>query len=78
VKFRNLNLDRSWLNDRKQQGSQPDFEGTLNVKGEEFSISAWKRGDGNGSDAQTCLSRIGRKAETLSSNPGTRSSIPNR
>lgn len=51
MKYRNLNRGRIWPNDRKQNTSQPDFEGTINVKGEEFLVSAWKRSDGAGSDA---------------------------
>jgi hypothetical protein len=53
MKYRNLNRGRIWPNDRKQQDSQPDYEGTLNVKGEEFWISAWKKSDDKGAAAQS-------------------------
>ena len=42
MKYRNSNRGRLWPNDRKRDASQPDYEGTINVKGEEFLISAWK------------------------------------
>ena len=52
MKYRNLNRGRIWPNDRKQDASQPDYEGTINVKGEEFLISAWKPGQGSGAGAE--------------------------
>ena len=69
MKFKDLNRDRICSNDRKQQDSQPDFEGTLNAKGEESSISAWKRGDGNGSDAQSLFFSVRRQGRNLVEQP---------
>jgi hypothetical protein len=51
MKYRNLNRGRIWPNERKQKATQPDFEGTINVKGEEFRISAWKQDDGEGAES---------------------------
>lgn len=53
MKYRNLNRGRIWPNNRKQNPSQPDFEGTINIKGEEFWISAWKPNQESGTDAQS-------------------------
>lgn len=69
MKYRNLNRGRIWPNDRKQQDSQPDFEGTLNVKGEEFWISAWKRDDGNAADAQSLSFSVRPKGRNVVEQP---------
>jgi len=37
------NQGQIWPNDQKEKETQPDFKGSLNVKGEEFWISAWKQ-----------------------------------
>ncbi len=39
----NTNRGQIWPNEQKEKDTQPDFEGSLNVKGEEFWISAWKK-----------------------------------
>jgi hypothetical protein len=36
------NQGQIWPNHQKEKETQPDFIGWLNVKGEEFWISAWK------------------------------------
>lgn len=43
MNYGNTNRGQIWPNSRKEKDTQPDFKGTLNVKGEEFWISAWKR-----------------------------------
>ena len=37
------NQGQIWPNHQKEKETQPDFKGSLNVKGEEFWISAWKQ-----------------------------------
>jgi len=37
------NQGQIWPNHQKEKEAQPDFKGSLNVKGEEFWISAWKQ-----------------------------------
>lgn len=42
--YDNTNRITIFKNDRKQPGSkQPDYQGNLNVNGEEFKVSLWKR-----------------------------------
>ena len=43
MNYANTNRGQIWPNDRKEKGTQPDFKGSLNIKGEEFWISAWKQ-----------------------------------
>ena len=43
MNYNNTNRGQIWPNDRKEKDTQPDFKGSLNVKGEEFWISAWKQ-----------------------------------
>jgi len=40
---RKINSGLIWSNERKDRDAQPDFKGSLNVKGEEFWVSAWKQ-----------------------------------
>jgi len=39
------NQGQIWTNHKKENETQPDFIGWLNVEGEEFWISAWKEKD---------------------------------
>lgn len=41
--YDNTNSGRLFKNDRKEKDSHPDLNGHLNVNGEEFWISAWKK-----------------------------------
>lgn len=43
MRYSNTNCGQIWSNDRKKNDTQPDFKGSVNVKGEEFLISAWKQ-----------------------------------
>ena len=48
MRYSNTNCGQIWSNKRKKNDTHPDFEGSVNVKGEEFLISAWKQeGDVN-------------------------------
>ena len=44
--FDNTNRGSLWKNDGKVQDSQPDFRGDLNVNGQEYWVSGWKRKEG--------------------------------
>lgn len=37
------NRGQIWPNKRKEKDTHPDFQGTLNVEGVEYWLSAWKR-----------------------------------
>ena len=41
--YDNTNRGAIWRNDNKQKDTHPDFKGQLNVNGEEYWVSAWKR-----------------------------------
>jgi len=51
MNYGNTNRGQIWPNDRKENDTQPDFKGSLNIKGEEFWISAWKQKEGVDSKA---------------------------
>lgn len=44
--FDNTNRGAIWKNDDKREEGHPDFKGSLNVNGQEFWVSAWKRKEG--------------------------------
>jgi hypothetical protein len=41
--YDNTNRGSIWKNDKKETENHPDFTGSLNVNGQEFWVSAWKR-----------------------------------
>lgn len=43
MSYDNTNRGSIWPNDRKERDTHPDFKGSLNVNGQEFWVSAWKR-----------------------------------
>ena len=43
--YDNSNRGQIWKNDRKTTDKHPDFNGTINVDGKEYWLSAWKRRD---------------------------------
>lgn len=47
----NTNRGAIWKNDKKEKDTHPDFTGSLNVNGQEFWVSAWKRKEGAASKA---------------------------
>ena len=46
TEYDNTNRGSIWKNDDKQEDKHPDFKGSLNVNGQEFWVSAWKRREG--------------------------------
>jgi len=44
--FDKTNRGQIWPNDKKGIETRPDFQGSLNVNGQEFWVSAWKRKEG--------------------------------
>ena len=64
MKFRNTNRGLIWSNDRKAKDANPDYTGSLNVKGEEFLISAWKQEAGNRPGAETLSFSVRPKDKT--------------
>ena len=53
MNHRNKNRGLIWSNSRKAKDTNPDYTGSLNVKGEEFWISAWKREEIGASGAES-------------------------
>jgi hypothetical protein len=51
----NTNRGSIWKNAKKEKDTHPDFTGSMNVNGEEFWVSAWKRKEG-ASDKAPALS----------------------
>lgn len=41
--YDNENRGSIWKNEKKETEKHPDFTGSLNVNGQEFWVSAWKR-----------------------------------
>ena len=41
--YDNTNRGAIWKNDKKETERHPDFNGSLNVDGVEYFVSAWKR-----------------------------------
>ena len=46
TEYSNENRGSIWKNDKKETDKHPDFTGSLNVNGQEFWVSAWKRKEG--------------------------------
>jgi len=42
--YDNTNRGQLWGNDKKETEKHPDFKGSININGEEFWLSGWKRG----------------------------------
>jgi hypothetical protein len=43
MNYMNTNRGQIWSNNGKKNDTHPDFKGSVNIKGEEYSISAWKQ-----------------------------------
>jgi len=57
------NRGRIWPNDQKENNNHPDFKGSLNIKGEEFLISAWKQKGGSNPEAPSLSFSLQPKAK---------------
>ena len=67
--YASINRGQIWPNERKGKDTHPDFKGSLNVKGEEFWISAWKQNGGADSEAPGLLFSVQPKSETAKEPP---------
>ena len=65
MNYGNTNRGQIWPNDRKEKDAQPDFKGSLNIKGEEFWISAWKQKGGANSDIMSLSFSVRPKEEAM-------------
>lgn len=66
---RNTNRGLIISNDRKTKDTNPDYTGSLNVKGEEFWISAWKRKEYNNPEAEILSFSVQPKDKTAVEQP---------
>jgi hypothetical protein len=62
--FDETNRGSIWKNEKKQKDTHPDFTGSLNVNGEEFWVSAWKRKEGASAKAPALSFSIQPKDES--------------
>jgi hypothetical protein len=69
MNFSNTNRGQVWPNERKEKDTHPDFKGSLNVKGEEFVISAWKQKGGTNPKAPSLSFSVKPKDETKRQQP---------
>ena len=65
MNYGNTNKGRIWSNECKEKATHPDFKGSLNVKGEEFWISAWKQKGGANSDILNLSFSVRPKDESM-------------
>ena len=61
--YENENRGAIWKNPNKSTDKHPDFTGTLNVNGDEFWVSAWKRKEGQSDKAPALSFQIKPKDE---------------
>jgi hypothetical protein len=60
----NTNRGQIWSNERKKKETHPDFKGSVNVKGEEYWITAWKQKGGANPDKLNLSFSVQPKDET--------------
>jgi len=65
MNYGNTNRGRIWSNECKAKATHPDFKGSLNVKGEEFLISAWKQKGDASSDMLNLSFSVRPKEESM-------------
>jgi hypothetical protein len=46
TEYSNENRGSIWKNEKKDKDTHPDFTGSLNVNGQDYWVSAWKRKEG--------------------------------
>ena len=67
--YDNTNRGSVWINDKKLTDKHPDLNGSLNVDGVEFWVSAWKRKEGANPKAPVLSFSIKRKDEAKKAAP---------
>ena len=73
TEYDNTNRGSIWKNDKKETDKHPDFTGSLNVNGEDFWVSAWKRKADANPKAPALSFSIKPKEQTQSGNDQTQS-----
>jgi len=66
MEYDNTNRGSIWMNDKKDTENHPDFKGSLNVNGQEFWVSAWKRKEGANPKSPALSFSIQAKEESYS------------
>jgi hypothetical protein len=66
MEYDNTNRGSIWMNDKKETEKHPDFKGSLNVNGEDFWVSAWKRKQGAKPTSPSLTFSIKAKNESVS------------
>ena len=79
MEYDNTNRGSVWVNDKKLTDKHPDLNGSLDVDGVEYWVSAWKRKEGANPKAPVLSFSIKRKDEAKKAAPTTDSpvDIPN-
>ena len=67
--YDNTNRGSVWINDKKLSDKHPDLNGSLNVDGVEYWVSAWKRKEGANPKAPVLSFSIKRKDEVKKAAP---------
>lgn len=65
----NINRGQIWPTAEKGKDTHPDFKGSLNVRGEEFRILAWKRKKGANHKAPSLSISVQPMEETTKEQP---------
>ena len=66
MEYDNTNRGSIWMNDKKETENHPDFRGILNVNGQDFWVSAWKRKEGANPKSPALSFSIQPKEESIS------------
>ena len=74
--YDNTNRGSVWVNDKKLSDKHPDLNGSLDVDGVEYWVSAWKRKEGANPKAPVLSFSIKRKDEAKKE-PKPEVDIPN-
>jgi len=65
MEYDNTNRGSIWMNDKKETENHPDFKGSLNVNGQDFWVSAWKRKEGANPKSPALSFSIQAKEESI-------------
>tara|TARA_B110000902_G_scaffold162787_1_gene186186 strand:+ start:1463 stop:1732 length:270 start_codon:yes stop_codon:yes gene_type:complete len=72
--YDNTNRGAVWKNNKKETEKHPDLTGSLNVNGQEFWVSAWKRQAGANEKSPVLSLSIKAKEDSATSRQATASS----